>query len=231
MTLDVPAKRVFELTMSKGGYVLFKDSFTADQLGGSSQEMDPMQVAAVTFKVVDSKNSSPVNPDTVLIDGESAVFVSVGGFVTVDVPSDRVFRLTLDKDGYVRFDDDFARNQLNGVSLSMTPVQTVVDEEESKVRWTHSVVKDLDTHLLVHNRSGRKLAEVYYNNKTWHDSNVSVCLDRDDTGNFDGETLTITPLYDGYDYTLVLYDYSNGTNAGSMKMSQSDAAFTVTYNN
>lgn len=155
----------------------------------------------------------------------------MGGFVTVDVPSDRVFRFTLNKDGYVLFDDDFTRNQLIGVSLSITPVQTVVDEIESKVRWMHSVVKDLDMHLLVHSKSGKKLAEVYYNNKTWHDSNVSVRLDRDDTGNFDGETLTITPLYDGYDYTLVLYDYSNGTNTSSMKMSQSDTAVTVTYNN
>lgn len=42
VTVNVPAKRVFELTISKGSYVLFKDSFTADQLSGSSQEMDPM---------------------------------------------------------------------------------------------------------------------------------------------------------------------------------------------
>lgn len=113
----------------------------------------------------------------------------------------------------------------------MTPMQIVVDEEESKVRWAHNVVKDLDTHLLVHDSNGKKLTEVYYNRKEWHDSNISVTLDRDDTGNYDGETLTITPLYQDYTYTLVLYDYSNGANTSSMKMSQSEAAFTITYNN
>lgn len=59
------------------------------------------------FKVVNSKDSSPVDPDDVLIDNEHATFASVNGYVTVDVLFSKRFHLTLVKTGYVQFEDDF----------------------------------------------------------------------------------------------------------------------------
>ena len=85
--------------------------------------------------------------------------------------------------------------------------------------------------MLVKDKSGNKVTEVYYSNKDWHNNDLSVTIDIDDQGSNTGETLTITPFNQDYNYTLVLLDYTNRHNVSSKVMSNSDAKFIITYNN
>lgn len=183
--------------------------------------MIPISVS-VTFKLVDSKTGIAIDPDTIAVDGNEQEFAASSGNVTMQIPYGKDFNLTIQKQQYAVFNSTCSSVSLNNSSQALTPEQVVENETECKISWNHSTVKDLDSHLLIYNSAGTKLSEVYYNRKNYNDDNVTVALDRDDTGHDTGETITVTPKKsDGIDYkfVLVLHDYSNRSNHSSYKMS------------
>lgn len=232
ITIDVPESKSFAMVIIKSNYIAFDEETTIDSIDGSTQYIVP-KTKNITFKLVDSKTNNPIDPDSITIDGEETQFSSSSGNVTLDVPTTGRFIIVIMKENYVSFVEELSLDEIESSSQSLTPEQHIDDEEESKVTWKHSAVKDLDTHLLVFDSSGKKLTEIYYNRKEYSDSNVTISLDRDDTGDgqYDGETVTISPLYHDYKFILVLYDFTNGGNVKSSAMSNSEAKFTITYNN
>lgn len=187
-----------------------------------------------TFKLRDSKDESVVlEPDTLTLNSEKVTYAYSGGFITLTVPKYSEFKLEITKEGYNPLSQTYTYQSLNGVVQTLTKIQTAT-ESEGKTTWTHTVVKDLDSHVLIYNADGTKLGKVYYNAKKYTDDNTTVTLDVDDRGQSstdNGETVTINPLCSDYTYVFVLHDYTNRSTSTSKSISESEATVTMTYDN
>ncbi len=187
-----------------------------------------------TFKLRDSKDESTVlEPDTLKLDSNAVEYSYSDGLITLTVPKYSEFKLEITKDGYNPLNQSFTYQSLNGVTQTLTKIQAVT-ESEGKTTWTHTVVKDLDSHLLIYDSEGNKLGKVFYSKKSYSDSNTTVTLDVDDRGQSssdNGETVTVNPFCADYTYVFVLHDYTNKGTPTSKSISESEATVTMTYDN
>lgn len=189
----------------------------------------------VSFRVVDSKSDDPIRPDAVAVNGKNVEFEYDNGTVSAVIAvreDSQSVRLTLRKSGYVDMAQTVEVDALDGSSYAMTPTQSD-SEVETKINWGRpsSGHLNLDAHMLVYDQDGNKLDEVHFEDKAYRDENTEVVLDRDDFGDGLGETVTISPVYAGYRYLFVVYDYSNYAKPGNRKLSDSGATAVVTVDN
>lgn len=142
----------------------------------------------------------------------------------------QTFNITFEAVGYKTA--TFTNQQgmyLQDTVYPMFPVDTALG---AFVNWNHSIVSDLDTHVIIVDKtSQQKLGEVNYANKTVTIDNTTVKLDIDDRGSNNGETITFDSQDSNHIYYFIVFNYSGRSVVNDNRLSSSDAVYRITLPN
>lgn len=180
----------------------------------------------VSFKIVNAKTGVAITNPTIYLNNTVVTYTYSSNYYRITIPVKGIFNIKIVKEDYNDATNSYSFETLENASISMVPVQTA-GEMNIAVTWDHSGSRDIDSHTYINVNGVRK--QVFYNTTSYTDSNTTVTLDRDDTGDDNGENTSITPVYSDYDYHFWLCDYDGSTDATGF----ADKAVTVsiTYNN
>lgn len=183
----------------------------------------------VQFSLRNARDLTNIQPTAVLLNGTALVYTYSNNLITCTVPTNEVFSLTFTATNYVTQ----TYFNLQGFYIHNTNQFTlypVITEFGAVMKWDHSVVSDLDTHVIIRDiNTTQNKAELYYNtpNKTITEDNTTVQLDTDDTGQGTGETITFTSEDSNHIYYFIIYDYSGKSVVNSSNITNSNAYYSV----
>ena len=121
-------------------------------------------------------------------------------------------------------------NDQSGLYLqdAVYPMFPTTVEFGAHVNWDHNIVHDLDTHVVIVDRTSQQtVGEVNYQHKTVTVDGTTVKLDVDDRGSGNGETITFDSQDSNHIYYFVLYNWSYRNVENDNHLSSSSAEYNI----
>jgi hypothetical protein len=178
--------------------------------------------AALWFS--DADTGLPLEGAQVSIENTGVITTDSDGLVIFPVPADGVHAFSLKKDGFMPVEDNFTVTFgsiiFNKYSI---PPATPLGYVKIVLDWGKEPA-DLDIHLIKENQYHIS----YHDMKKAADG--SAWLDRDDTGGYGPETITVTQTDSNAVYHIYIHDYTNRNRKNSPQLSRSQAVVRI-YNN
>ena len=196
---------------------LEKGRAKADDAGDKASGRIPMRF----YNAIDRK---PIPGASVEIPNVGTVTTNSEGKITFPKISDGTYTLIFSKEGFITTPIEF-KVLLGAVDLNWYSISPGIPNKDYRITldWGENP-KDLDLHF-VKTGTTSDYHISYFNMRKTDDGNA--VLDRDDTGGYGPETITIGKIDFNATYTCYVHDYTNRNNANSTAMSKDGAMIRV----
>ena len=180
----------------------------------------------IPMRFYNALDRKPIAGGTVEIPDTGTFTTDTTGKISFPKIPDGNYTLIFSKEGFITTSVDF-RVIVGAVDLNWYSISPGISGKDYRIvlDWAENP-KDLDLHFV---KTGSKAANSYhisyFNMRQAEDGNA--ILDRDDTGGYGPETITIGKIDPGAAYTCYVYDYTNRNSPNSARMSKEGAVVRV----
>jgi hypothetical protein len=175
----------------------------------------------IPMRFYSALNRAPIAGGSVEIPNVGTVTTNSAGKIAFPKLRDGNYTLIFSKEGYITTPIDF-RVLLGAVDLNWYSISPGIPNKDYRIvlDWAEKPA-DLDIHFVKTN--GYHIS--YFNLHNAEDGNA--VLDRDDTGGYGPETITIGNIDLRATYTCYVHDYTNRSNTNSTQMAKEGAIIRV----
>ena len=196
---------------------LEKGRAKADDAQDKASSLIPMRF----YSAMDRK---PIAGGSVEIPDKGVFVTNAAGKIAFPKIPDGNYKLIFSKEGFITTPIEF-RVLMGAVDLNWYSISPGISNRDYRfvLDWAEKPA-DLDLHFEKTGRSGAYHIS-YFNMHNAEDGNA--VLDRDDTGGYGPETITVGKIDGNASYTCYVHDYTNRSNTNSTQMAKEGAIIRV----